>query len=230
MSKARSGLSTVKRDWDDIPSSSPEVVYDWGATQRPVQPQQKTQQTAGSSAPLTGQQKRLRDIQEALAGMHRPPSSGSSSQNKRESPTDSHGTAPPEKRRRLPPGWEDSLSMPSLSSSSSKSTKSSGSSQTIVATPPEPKAIASIFLSQEQTKILKLVQDGDSVFYTGSAGMLASLIISVGYHLCRDWKIGSPARDYQNIKKISIPRRCGHNGFHWCVIVYFCYSVLRNDA
>jgi hypothetical protein len=180
MSKARSGLSTVKRDWDDHPSSSPEVFYDWGATQRPAQQQHKTQQlTVGSSTtvPLTGAQKRLKDIQEALASMHGPPSSRSSSQNKRESPTDFSGTAHPEKRRRLPPGWDDSLSTPSLSvpSRSSNSTRSSGSSQTIVATPPEPKTIASVFLSQEQTRILKLVQDGDSVFYTGSAGMLASL-------------------------------------------------------
>jgi len=178
MSKARSGLSTIKRDWDDHPSSSPEVFYDWGATQRPVQQQQRTQQEARSATtvPLTGAQKRLKEIQEALAGLPRPPCSGSSSQNKRESPTDSHGVAPPEKRRRLPPGWDDSLSMPSLSaqSRSSNSTRSSGSSQTIVATPSEPKTIASVFLSQEQTRILKLVQDGDSVFFTGSAGMLAS--------------------------------------------------------
>jgi hypothetical protein len=27
-----------------------------------------------------------------------------------------------------------------------------------------------VFLSQEQTQILKLVQEGNSVFYTGSAG------------------------------------------------------------
>ena len=36
----------------------------------------------------------------------------------------------------------------------------------------KPAAVAPVFLSKEQTKILKLVQEGQSVFYTGSAGML----------------------------------------------------------
>jgi hypothetical protein len=214
MSKsARSGLSSVKRDWEDHPSSSPEVLFAWEPTQRPAQPQQQRthQQTRGSSTTvlLTGAQKRWKDIQDAFAGMpQQPASSGSLSQSKRQSPTDTPATGPPEKRRRLPPGWDDSLSMPSLSvqSRSSNSTKGSGSSQTVVSTPPESKKIASVFLSPEQTRILKLVQDGESVFYTGSAGIFLFYRDFVGYSLCRNREIGPSARDYQIVtQKVSEP-------------------------
>ena len=168
---SRSGLSTVKRDWADR-SASPEIFYQWEPTQRPAQA--RTQQIATETA-LTPQQKRLKHIQEALAGRicpPPPPLAESSSQSKRGSPTDVPATAPPQKRRRLPPGWDDSLSMPSLSAQSKSSAKRASSSKTIGATPPEPKAIAPIFLSQEQTRILQLVSSGESVFYTGSAGPL----------------------------------------------------------
>jgi hypothetical protein len=110
--------------------------------------------------------------------------------------------------------------MPSLSVQSRSSNSTRGSSQTLVATPPEPKKIASIFLSQEQTRILKLVQDGESVFYTGSAGKLTSSFENfIVYLLHRDRKIGSPTRDYQIItQKVSNHGRCGHNGLYWCVL------------
>jgi ATP-dependent DNA helicase PIF1 len=132
---------------------------------------------------LSGSEARLKAIQEALAGYptSAPPLVQSITQNKRPSPTGSSATGnPPTKRaRQLPPDWpsNDPLSKPSLSEKpSSSSTRdirkpasdtpasSSGSSLSTKS------KVASVFLSQEQKKILKLVQDGESVFYTGSAG------------------------------------------------------------
>jgi len=43
--------------------------------------------------------------------------------------------------------------------------------------------VASVFLSQEQNQILKLVQEGNSVFYTGSAGELCYSHITTFYYL-----------------------------------------------
>ncbi|KAF9047152.1 hypothetical protein BDZ89DRAFT_941675 [Hymenopellis radicata] len=40
-----------------------------------------------------------------------------------------------------------------------------------------PQKVAKVFLSQEQKAILSLVQDGQSVFYTGSAGTGKSVLL-----------------------------------------------------
>lgn len=40
-----------------------------------------------------------------------------------------------------------------------------------------PKGVPKVFLSTEQQQILKLVSDGQSLFYTGSAGELISSIM-----------------------------------------------------
>ena len=160
MSKsAQSGLGTVKRDWSTSSASqehrSSESIY-WPLT--PPQP---------AARKLTGAEQRLKDIQDALAGYSSapPPCPIAMPPNKRASP--SENTAPPTKRaRQLPPDWHshDTLSNPSLSRSANNKSTSTPSSAV------KPK-IAPVFLSQEQTQILKLVQDGNSVFYTGSAGM-----------------------------------------------------------
>jgi len=138
--------------------------------------------------PLTGSEKRLKDIQDALAGIV-PPSqsmiSGSSrptplasqvNSNKRHS--DSDELAPPAKRR-LPSSWQDkdmdrNVVVPSkqaiaarvqtVTTTTKTVTASSSSSTSATAKP------AKVFLSSEQNQILKLVSDGHSVFYTGSAG------------------------------------------------------------
>lgn len=159
---ARSGLASVKRDWADSPKSSQELLIPWEPTQRPAHA-------------LTGSEARLRAIQEALAGCRKSPPPPPVSSSKRASPEVEPTTAPVKKRaRQLPPDWKDDA----LSSSSilrSKSFQSLHSTR-----PPTPmslntstdkKPLAAVFLSQEQTKLLKLVQDGASVFYTGSAGM-----------------------------------------------------------
>lgn len=140
---------------------------------------------------LTGVQQRLKDIQEALA--QKPPIQkgealvDSKGLNKRTSPVPNDAPAA-KKPRQLPPSWknDDPLSAPSnFTSSSARSSRtatsersvpapatistasSSGSSSALLG---KPKKVAAVFLSQEQTQILKLVSEGDSVFYTGSAG------------------------------------------------------------
>lgn len=165
----RSGLGTVKRDWSlsalpQEPRSSQSI--EWPATPpNPVQPPARK---------LTGPEQRLKDIQDALAGYSSttPPSAGSQARNKRPSPSENIAPAPQTKRaRQLPPDWrrDDILSKPSLSdrpvAANNKKSTYNHSAPSV-----KPK-IASVFLSQEQTQILKLVQDGNSVFYTGSAGM-----------------------------------------------------------
>jgi hypothetical protein len=179
---AQSGLGSVKRDWsiqsDSQEPRSSQPIY-WPPTP-PVQPTRK----------LTGSEQRRKDIQDALAGYPvprsrlaaTPPLVESQAQNKRASPSENSVTAPPVKRaRQLPPDWHsnDNLSKPSLTrppvGANNKKTiyenhnqkptyENSPSSSSV-------KKIAPVFLSQEQTQILKLVQDGNSVFYTGSAGM-----------------------------------------------------------
>ena len=162
---AQSGLGVVKRDWS-IQSASQEPRFSqpihWPPTPKPVQ-----------SAPrkLTGSEQRLKDIQDALTGYAPVPPSLSTSQgqNKRASPSDK---MPPAKRaRQLPSDWHsnDTLSKPSLPRQPVDTNK-----KTVYENPTSSssvKKIAPVFLSQEQTQILKLVQDGSSVFYTGSAGM-----------------------------------------------------------
>jgi len=173
--KAQSGLSSVRRDFSSAEISQPPASSQnipWSPSPPVV-----------SSAPLkklSGSEARLKAIQEALAGYPasaQPPLVKSVTQNKRPSPTGSSATVtgnPPTKRaRQLPPDWpsNDSLSKPSLSakpsSSNNKDIGKPASSSSSLSTKPK---VASVFLSQEQQMILKLVQAGESVFYTGSAG------------------------------------------------------------
>ena len=167
----QSGLRTMKRDFSSSSfgaSSQPIDVdndIDWPLTPPVVAPKA-----------LTGPEQRLKDIQDALAG--RPPQtqprplSNLSSQviNKRSNPSSSDFDAPPAKRR-LPSSWDDAeVSMPSKQAIASraqaapKKTVMTASSSTATTKP------AKVFLSSEQTQILKLVTEGHSVFYTGSAG------------------------------------------------------------
>ena len=187
--KPQSGLSTVRRDFSSTeivpPPKSSQSIH-WSPSP-PVAPPAPLKKLSGSEA-------RLKAIQEALAGYpaSEPPLLVQSlTQNKRPSPTGTSATGnPPKRARQLPPDWpsNDSLSKPSLSakplSSSARDPRksafntpasSSGSGSSI-----KPK-VASVFLSQEQKTILKLVEEGESVFYTGSAGKFIHLL----YILCR---------------------------------------------
>lgn len=112
---------------------------------------------------------------------------------KRPSLGSADATIPTKKPRQLPPSWrDDPLSTSSISRKSSSSTvKSTSSNRPSTAsttgnagdsksyTVPAPSSsggsskqnkMPKLFLSQEQTHILKLVEGGSSVFYTGSAG------------------------------------------------------------
>jgi hypothetical protein len=170
---AQSGLGTVKRDWsissaNQEPKSSQSIHW----SPSPVQP---------AARKLTGAEQRLKDIQDALAGYSSappscsaavPPLVESQAQNKRASPSENPVVALPIKRaRQLPPDWHrnDTLSKPSLSRQPVGAANKKATHEN--STPSSVKKIAPVFLSQEQTQILKLVQDGNSVFYTGSAGM-----------------------------------------------------------
>ena len=174
--QAQSGLRIVKRDWS-IPSATEEPRSSQPLYWPPTPPNS----VQPAARKLTGSEQRLKDIQDALAGYAPvppsrstaiPPLVESQAPNRRASSSEKPDTAPPAKRaRQLPPDWHnnDTLSKPSLTRQSVGANKktiyeTSTSSSSV-------KKIAPVFLSQEQTQILKLVQDGDSVFYTGSAGM-----------------------------------------------------------
>ncbi|KAK0202682.1 hypothetical protein DFS33DRAFT_920634 [Desarmillaria ectypa] len=183
-SKAQSGLRTFKRDFSSssvMPQSSQE--FEWSSSPPP----------APQSKPLTGAQQRLKDIQDALAGksvssekrpstfaQSKEPLASSKTWNKRPSdpPAADLNPAPQKKARKLP----DSLSKPpgpKVQRSSSSATKHAGTKEAYVLSSSKDKKrkVASVFLSQEQTRILKLVQDGESVFYTGSAGTGKSVLL-----------------------------------------------------
>jgi len=187
--KAQSGLSTVRRDFSSTeivlpPKSSQNIPW---SSSPPVAPPAPLKKLSGSEA-------RLKAIQEALAGYptSEPPVLVQSlAQNKRPSPAGTEATGNPHKRaRQLPPDWpsNDSLSKPSLSakplSSSTRDARKSAfntpASSSSSGSSIKPK-VAPVFLSQEQKTILKLVEEGESVFYTGSAGKF----MHISYVLCR---------------------------------------------
>jgi hypothetical protein len=179
MSKTvQSGLRTVKRDFSVSsapPSSSQEII--WPPTPISQPPQ------------LTGIEQRLKAIQDALAEMPAPPQRPnalveSKALNKRPS-SDADAAPAFKKPRQLPSSWreKDPLSAPSLSSRSSSGSQSAIKRKhftpSSTSTPPVSKVstalnsnhkVPAVFLSQEQTQILRLVKDGKSIFYTGSAG------------------------------------------------------------
>lgn len=161
-----SGLRTIKRDFSSssaFSSSASQPIdvdsdIDW-----PPSPEPKK--------PMTDSEKRLKAIQEALAGNPVVKSAGpleapSHNVNKRPNPSFSSQYEPPTKKRQVPSSWSQPVAPPSKQAIAKAATK-------IKAAPHISKATskpAKVFLSQEQTQILKLVSDGNSVFYTGSAG------------------------------------------------------------
>lgn len=133
---------------------------------------------------------------------------------------------PKKKPRQLPPSWrDDALSNSSLSSTNSTSSiKSSsgngvrnGSANAVDGDPKEhvmsvPSSsassnsstsskvdqVAKLFLSQEQMHILKLVQEGHSLFYTGSAGVsiFGNSWFAIFTMVYRYRKVGASAGNY----------------------------------
>lgn len=153
---SKSGLGKVKRDWSESqPSSSQESPIAWP----PSPPPQR-------AVEMTAAQRRLQAIQEALnptssAPVKTAPSlKPSTAPNKRphsEMSSAQSQPAPLKKARQMEGVKPRATTQPSKATSSS-------TSKAAAAKP------AKIFLSEEQKKILKLVEDGQSVFYTGSAG------------------------------------------------------------
>ncbi|GBE86663.1 ATP-dependent DNA helicase PIF1 [Sparassis crispa] len=179
-----SGLKSIKRDFSSAPLPSASQNSSLSASDAsaipwtPSPPQQQ----------LPGMAQRLKDIQDALSGHAvasektlSGTSSASSSQAFRGGPPGSLKRSapsqdPPAKRRQLPPNWsENTESTTSRTFGSSRVANAplvvSAASSGAVAKP------APVFLSQEQQHILKLVQDGQSVFYTGSAGTGKSVLL-----------------------------------------------------
>ena len=164
-----SGLRTVKRDFSSNSVTSGSQSSDRSEPSR----QEK----------LTAQERRLKLIQDALngvtaplekknplSGANKPSTSSATASLKRPLPSDSQ-TGP--KKRQMPSSWKDNRDVASTRSLS-VSTPVSGSSKAIISMPSSKSSgkPASIFLSQEQTHILGLVEKGESLFYTGSAGEL----------------------------------------------------------
>ncbi|OAX41516.1 hypothetical protein K503DRAFT_484995 [Rhizopogon vinicolor AM-OR11-026] len=177
---ALSGLRTIKRDWSQTSCQSAEDRISWPATPATTM----TQST--QPKPDNARSQRMKDIQEALSGMQMPGErieiSTKQIANGSKRPLPSAPDPPPTKRRQLPSSWDDD----SLSSSSNFKISRASSSSSVVK--PAPLTVASssskptsklagVFLSQEQTHILRLVEAGNSVFYTGSAGTGKSVLL-----------------------------------------------------
>jgi len=213
-----SGLRTVKRDFSDAkPSDEP---ISWPRTQ-----------PNGN-----GKEQRLKDIQAGieqrgaaalLQSYTNVTAAYMGSQSKRPLP----GTAdePPTKKRHLPPGWDDTDPFMTSSSltrnSSTKSLISSMSrsltvSTTLTSKPPSSKP--KMVLSAEQTHILKLVEEGKGIFYTGSAGMWSCQCLLYAF-ICsftRHRKVGSSPGDHKVSSEAScfITRCRGYHRFDWYVM------------
>jgi len=179
-----SGLRSIKRDWSESQSQSQSTAsqdseIDWPPSpERPPRPK-----------PSTGYENaRLARIQAVLASntessqialTSSSSSSSSSVPRKRLSDSDSHSAGPASKKRVLPSGWDrtgDIKQEPKQAFKSASSTAASSFASASIAPQtyvPESEAtanVARIFLSNEQQQILKLVEDGNNVFFTGSAG------------------------------------------------------------
>ncbi|EEB86598.1 hypothetical protein MPER_16390 [Moniliophthora perniciosa FA553] len=88
---------------------------------------------------------------------------------------------PAKKKRELPSSWSQD-SGPSTSTSKvtgpiNRQQLSKGKVTEVPQTAASGKRISKVFLSQEQSQILKLVENGMSVFYTGSAGTGKSVLL-----------------------------------------------------
>ena len=117
------------------------------------------------------------------------------------SPSENSVTAPPTKQVwQLPLDWHknSTLSKSSLSHQSMGVTHKKPTYE--ISTPASVKKIALIFLSQEQTQILKLVQDGNrhwQCWYT--IHYVLKTVLKKWLH--RYWKVCSFARNYKNFEK-----------------------------
>lgn len=231
---SQSGLRTLQRDFSASSMSSQPLESDWPPSPPPA-PQTKQ---------LTGAEKRLKDIQDAMAAhklkmaANKPveataaPLVTSKSVNKRPSDAMSSSTnpAPTKKRRELPGTWEQPMA------STSRPTRPNGMKE-VYSLPPTttsaPAKISKVFLSEEQKTILKLVEGGDSVFYTGSAGTSSVSGYMRVLMRRRYWKIRSLAGDYQVFEEEvrQVCRCCCYYCFDRYVVchVYMRRALIQSD-
>lgn len=172
-SQVRSGLGTVKRDWSSNKSQNSnldepdlDVVSGWS----PSPPRTTTAQSLKS---------RLDGIQTSLSSsINSSEKLLSSSKNPPKRPAESSNSLlqPPSKKRVLPASFQIGARpiAKTLSRTASKSSRSFGiagySKQ-------HASRSGSTSLSQEQNYVLKLAQEGKSLFYTGSAGTGKSVLL-----------------------------------------------------
>lgn len=172
-----SGLKSVKRDFSSntLPSSSQSSE---DSKSRQLGPN-------GSRNSLTAQERRLKLIQDALkdhsaSGDKLSCSGGLVSAGHKRANTAQE--EPAAKRRQLPSSWSMASALQTtqtknplvvngkMASSSASANSSSRATITVSSSSASSSKPAPVFLSQEQTHILKLVEGGESIFYTGSAG------------------------------------------------------------
>ncbi|KAL1743257.1 hypothetical protein HDZ31DRAFT_9410, partial [Schizophyllum fasciatum] len=79
----------------------------------------------------------------------------------------------PKKARQLPSTWRQETAKSMANAKSTMGKRSINGPSTAA----PPKKLAGVHLSEEQTQILRLVEEGNSVFYTGSAGTGKSVLL-----------------------------------------------------
>jgi ATP-dependent DNA helicase PIF1 len=183
-SQVRSGLGTITRDWSanqpqntqlDDPDS--DVISGWS----PSPP---------SKAATLSSQSRVDSLQASLSGSITSSEkllSSSRSSQKRPGDHSDFSSRPYSKKRVLPASFSNGPPPKRISKTTSLNSRSFGApastSSSIKRIPshstlkPFSKASDSVSLSQEQNCILKLAQEGKSLFYTGSAGTGKSVLL-----------------------------------------------------
>jgi hypothetical protein len=178
-SQPQSGLRTVPRNWspnDAHSSSQPLPCADPDPIDWPPSPKRPTTQPK-REAPreLSSYEKRLRAIQEGLDDNLKSSqvllSSNAANTAQRQKRTSDGATERPAKKRVLPDSFSNLTHAPPAGNSSVSRSLASTSKITKADAKAAEKP-AKVFLSQEQLQILNLVEQGQSVFYTGSAGEL----------------------------------------------------------
>lgn len=174
-----SGLRSIKRDFSSssLPPASSQESLSSDPDTIPWQPTPPKK--------LSGLEQRLKDIQDALNAQVSSSETVLASSQTQKRPSTSQD--PPAKRRQLPASWNDKLQTtdqaprPAYPSASSQrafgKARQTNTNETLVVAAKSGSAAkpAPVFLSQEQTHILKLVELGLSLFYTGSAGKSCSI-------------------------------------------------------
>ncbi|KAJ4484600.1 PIF1-like helicase-domain-containing protein [Lentinula lateritia] len=183
-SQSQSGLGTFKRDFSHTVarastqgSSRTEPIDIDGPASPPRAPPK-----------LTGMQLRMKAIEEALGGNTTVATASKASQplvesrtfNKRPSDPallfEDDSNAPPKKKRQLPPSWSEEV-LEKVTTSRSSTIRPQIRNLPSTSSPVAIKRPAGVFLSPEQSQILRLVEEGTSVFYTGSAGTGKSVLL-----------------------------------------------------